>query len=69
MYYYLIMRIGDGSTADPYRPDLDGVSWAGVDLGDRYLVATSEPIDGLTPLTDEAVRATGFDAALSWKVA
>lgn len=51
MSYTLVPRIGTGSAADPYRPDLpDGIAWVGQERGGQYLVKTAQPIPGLTPL-------------------
>lgn len=51
MNHFTLPRIGSGTDADPYRPDLPaGTSWVGSTDGADYLIATD------TNLPDTASR-------------
>lgn len=57
-YFYTAIKIGNGTSEDPYRPIFDNVYYSDhINTTDgQYLVASLNPIDGQTALTDSEIR-------------
>lgn len=76
MIFYVVPRIGDGSSENPYRPDLpEGTSFVGAWHGQNgYLVAVPAEIAGRTALseaerqTECAARGIAAEDVLTWSV-
>lgn len=66
MNFYLVRRVGTGTTEDPHRPDLpDGTSWVGVEHQNVYLVGVEGELpapgpgstrEGPFPRTHERIK-------------
>lgn len=79
MTYYTAPRLGSGTAADPYRPDVPAeTSWVGHTNGVDYLIATPTDLPvkvGRTkqlprPALELAANARGraYDDVLTWRV-
>lgn len=79
MNHYTVPRIGAGTDADPYRPDLPaGTSWVGNTNGADYLVATPADLSDTMkrkkllpdpPLRQPAeARGFRFEDVATWRV-
>lgn len=79
MNHYTLPRIGSGTDADPYRPDVPaGISWVGNTNGTDYLIATpadlSETAQRKKQLPRQALenaanaRGFAYDDVLKWSV-
>ena len=57
MFFYIVERIGDGTRANPYRPNIpEGMSFVWSDnqcsTCETFLLASDVLIEGLTQVTD-----------------